>query len=207
MGVVPVPLPGLPPVGAAPPGTWVDEQTVTYTVSGSPTAPPVVDGSAGASVEDGSVGASVEDGSVGASVEEGSTGASEEEVVVSSSAGGLAQRALVASRVLIWSAASQASCTQPMAALVIFDWFSVVHWQENSVCPQVVALEVASRMHWTCRMDGGLAGAAPDIWSFRIEFGRIQRTAQSGMPWVSTAATVAMRAAAAKVIEYFILID
>ncbi|KAL5351538.1 hypothetical protein ACLOAV_003398 [Pseudogymnoascus australis] len=82
VGVVPVPLPGFPPVGAAPPGTWVDEQTVTYTVSGSPTAPPsVVVGSAGASVSvaEGSVGASVEDGSVGASVEDGSTGAAEED--------------------------------------------------------------------------------------------------------------------------------
>lgn len=156
MGVVPVPLPAFPPVGAAPPGTWVDEQTVTYTVSGSPTDPAVVDGSVAASVVDGSAAASVEEGSVAASVEEGSTGAAEE-VVATSSAGGLAQRALVASRVLIWSAASQASWTQPMAALVILDWFSVVHWQENSVCPQVVALVVASRMHWTCRMDRGLA--------------------------------------------------
>lgn len=165
VGVVPVPLPGFPPVGAAPPGTWVDEQTVTYTVSGSPTAPPSV-GSAGASVSvaEGSVGASVSvaDGSVGASVEEGSTGAAEEDSSpppVPSSAGGLAQRALVASRVAIWSAGSQAPVTQPMAALVILAWLSAVHWQENSFSPQVVALVVASRMHWTCRVGCGLAGA------------------------------------------------
>lgn len=36
----------------------------------------------------------------------------------------------------------------------------------------------------------------------------VQRTAQVGMPWVSSwAATAAMRATAAKVREYFILID
>ena len=160
VGVVPVPLPAFPPVGAAPPGTWVDEQTVTYTVSGSPTAPVEV-GSVGASVE--AVGASVaegsvEDGSTGALVEEGAA-AEEDEPPETSSAGGLAQRALVAERVAIWSAASQAFETQPMAAAVISFWFSAVHWQENSFSPHLVALVVASRMHWTCRRGCGLAGA------------------------------------------------
>lgn len=38
--------------------------------------------------------------------------------------------------------------------------------------------------------------------------GRLERTAQVGIPWVSLwAATAAMRATAAKVREYFILID
>lgn len=160
VGVVPVPLPGFPPVGAAPPGTWVDEQTVTYTVSGSPTAPPSV-GSVGASVVAvgssvavGSVGASVEEGSVGASVEEGSVGAAEEEEPdpVPSSGGGLAQRALVAARVASWSAVLvQDLVTQPMAAPWILAMFSGLHWQENSFSPQLVELVVASRMHWTCR--------------------------------------------------------
>lgn len=157
-----VPLPPLPPVGAAPPGTWVDEQTVTYTVSGSPTTAPPVDsvgasvelGSVAASVEDGAVEASVEDGAVEASVEDGA--AAEEEAPVPSSAGGLAHRALVADRVAIWSAGSQAAETQPMAAAVISFWFAAVHWQENSFAPQVVDLVVASRMHWTCR--GGMLG-------------------------------------------------
>lgn len=163
VGVVPVPLPAFPPVGAAPPGTWVDEQTVTYTVSGSPTAPVEV-GSVGASVEavgasvaEGSVEASVEDGLTGASVEEGA--AAEDEPPETSSAGGLAQRALVAERVAIWSAVPQASETQPMAAAVISFWFSAVHWQENSFSPHLVALVVASRMHLTCRRGCRLAGA------------------------------------------------
>lgn len=118
----------------------------------------MVVGSAAASVDDGTTGASVDDGVTGASVEDGVTGASEEETVVPSSAGGLAQRALVALRVLIWSAASQALWTQPMAALVIRAWLAAVHWQENSFAPQVVAEVVASRMHWTCRVGCGLAG-------------------------------------------------
>lgn len=162
VGVVPVPFPAFPPVGAAPPGTWVDEQTVTYTVSGSPTAPPVGDlvvvGSGAASVEDGTTGASVEDGVTGASVEDGVTGAAEEDAPVPSSAGGLAQRALVALRVAIWSVAEQESWTHWMAAAVILDWLAAVHWQENSFSPQVVALVVASRMHWTCSVGCGLAG-------------------------------------------------
>jgi hypothetical protein len=168
VGVVPVPLPAFPPVGAAPPGTWVDEQTVTYTVSGSPTAPPTVEalvvvGSAAALVDDGTTGATVEDGVTGAAEEEdGVTGAAEEDAVVPSSAGGLAQRALVALRVLSWSAASQEVVTQPMAALVILAWLSAVHWQENSFSPQVVALVVASRMHWTCRVGCGSAVVSLD---------------------------------------------